>query len=279
VSGLHLRWQRDALFRPPPYSGAKHNIWLAAVVSVSLFVASIAAATVFHAELEYPVVVYVNTFTTAYPALDYAMTALTKVDLTQGVVLVAMVWWLWSAKSAAERPRLLMGVAAASAAALVSRALQIVLPTHLRPLHDPALHLLLPLNLAPATFNHFNSFPSDHASLLFGIAAAIWIIDRRVGVAALLWASVVVFSRVYEMIHFPSDIVGGAALGVFAVCVSQNRMVLAGGRLLLRWERRSAAWFYMTAFVASYLVATMFDGVRMLGKGAFKMVLLHFLNT
>lgn len=279
VSGLRSRRHEESPFRLIPCSVPKLNPWLAPVISVCIFLASIPVATVLHTELEYPFILHVNTFAQVYPVLDYAVTALTKVDLTQGVVLVAMVWWLWPAKSDEDRSTLVMGVAAASVAALVSRALQIVLPTHLRPLHDPALHLLLPLNVDPDQLNHYNSFPSDHAALLFGIAAAIWIVDRRIGIAALLWAAVVVFSRVYEMLHFPSDIVGGAALGIFAVCVSQNRIVLAAGPPLLRWERRFTSWFYVAAFVASYLVATMFDGVRSLGKGVVNVLVAHFLNT
>lgn len=266
-------------FRLVQSSTTRHNVRLAAIVSVGLFLASIPAATVFHSGLEYPVLLSVSNFAQSYPALDYAITALTKVDLTQGVVLVAMVWWLWSAKADEHRAPLLMGVVAASVASLTSRALQIMLPTHLRPLHDPALHLPLIPDIDPSGFNHFNSFPSDHASLLFGIAAAIWIADRRIGIAAMLWAAIVVFSRVYEMLHFPSDVVAGAALGVFAVSVAQHRIVLAAGVSVLRWERRAAPWFYMTAFVGSYLVATMFDGVRTLGKGAFKMLVVHLLNT
>lgn len=262
-----------------PRLSVKQGLWLGASVSVGVFLASVLVASVFHRAWEYPLVQFLDSFAQVYPAFDLVVRALTKLNLPQGVVLVAIVWWLWAARSETDRVCLLAGVGAASVAALTSRALQIVLPTHLRPLHDPALHLLLPLKVNPDVFNHWNAFPSDHSSLLFGLAATIWLVDRRIGVAAFLWATVIDLGRVYEMLHFPSDIVGGAALGVFAVYVAQNRAVLAGGRWLLRWETRAAPWFYMAAFLASYLVATMFDDVRMMGKGAAKVLVAHFLNT
>jgi undecaprenyl-diphosphatase len=57
------------------------------------------------------------------------------------------------------------------------------------------------------------SFPSDHATAAFAIATAVLLRDRRLGVVVLAFAVVLAAGRVALGVHYPSDVVGGAALG------------------------------------------------------------------
>lgn len=57
------------------------------------------------------------------------------------------------------------------------------------------------------------SFPSDHATLGFAVAVMIWQYNRKVGAWLLLLAFVLAFSRIFVGAHYPSDVLGGAALG------------------------------------------------------------------
>jgi len=59
-------------------------------------------------------------------------------------------------------------------------------------------------------------FPSDHATAAFAIAVAIMLRDRRWGTVALAFATVLAIGRVAMGVHYPSDVLGGAALG--AIC-------------------------------------------------------------
>ena len=56
-------------------------------------------------------------------------------------------------------------------------------------------------------------FPSDHATAAFAIAVAILLRDRRWGAVALAFACVLAVGRVAMGVHYPSDVLGGAALG------------------------------------------------------------------
>jgi undecaprenyl-diphosphatase len=60
------------------------------------------------------------------------------------------------------------------------------------------------------------SFPSDHATAAFAIAVALFLRNRRVGWVALAMASVISLSRVAVAVHYPSDVLGGAVIGVLA---------------------------------------------------------------
>ena len=58
------------------------------------------------------------------------------------------------------------------------------------------------------------SFPSGHTlSSVIG-ATVLTKTDRRFGWAAIPLAAVIAFSRLYLFVHFPSDILAGAILGV-----------------------------------------------------------------
>ncbi|MBU2613502.1 phosphatase PAP2 family protein [Patescibacteria group bacterium] len=58
------------------------------------------------------------------------------------------------------------------------------------------------------------SFPSGHTGVSFAIASALFAIDRRLGLAALFIALFVALGRVAVGVHFPSDIIGGVAVGI-----------------------------------------------------------------
>ena len=178
--------------------------------------------------------------------LDRVAQVLTVSQLLQGVALVAMLWYLWFATNDTDtRARLLAGIAAAACAGFLSRVLQLVLPTHPRPLHTEALGFVMPAGVAPETLNHFNSFPSDHGAVFFGLAIVVWSNRPRLGLAAFAWAAIVDFARVYEGYHYPSDILGSIGLGLLAVSLFHHPSVHRLACRVVAVEQIHRSWFYL----------------------------------
>ena len=62
-----------------------------------------------------------------------------------------------------------------------------------------------------------SSFPSNPAAVVFAIATTVWFGHRKIGWFFYSLAFLMCFARVYVGVHYPLDIIGGAALAVFMV--------------------------------------------------------------
>ena len=73
---------------------------------------------------------------------------------------------------------------------------------------------------ALVTKPHDSSFPSGHTVNVFACATAIFLEHKKAGIFALIVASLVAFSRMYNCMHYPTDVLAGVVIGVgFAVLV------------------------------------------------------------
>jgi membrane-associated phospholipid phosphatase len=241
---------------------------LPVAIGGALFMSCAAIAAMRQREWEYPVIRVMNVYADHSALFDRLMHALTTRDLLQGVIFVSLLWCLWfSTAEIANRARLLTGTVAAACSGIVSRVLQLVLPTHLRPLHTQALGFVLPIGVTPDALNHFNSFPSDHGAVFFALSFVIYRERRALGLAAFAWATVLDVARIYEGYHFPSDIVGSIGLALIMVSLFDSHRIHQMACRAIAWEHVRRAPFYLLAFLLTYQIATLFDDVREIGRG------------
>lgn len=63
------------------------------------------------------------------------------------------------------------------------------------------------------------SFPSGHSMNGFTAAVTILFYDKRWGIAAIILASLIAFSRLYNFVHFPTDVFAGVVIGTVVACL------------------------------------------------------------
>lgn len=199
------------------------------------------------------------------PSVDNAVRVLTDWNLFRagwlGCVLIS-IWF--TSRDAFVRLKLLAGIGGIILATGLSKALQSVLPVHPRPfVMADELGYHMPANL----FTHWgdgNSFPSDTSTAYFALAAVVYSLSRRLGIAAFAWVAIVIaMPRIYLLYHWPSDIVAGAALGIATVTLVQHyRHNIALLLRTLEFEQARAALFYPLFFLAIYEIVDSFHALE-----------------
>ncbi|MBP1966605.1 undecaprenyl-diphosphatase [Paenibacillus aceris] len=85
------------------------------------------------------------------------------------------------------------------------------------------------------------SFPSDHAIGAFVIATSIWLYRRKDGRLWLALAACIAFSRIWTGVHYPSDVLAGAFIGMAAAVLVQQ--LFKRSSLALKWFMQVIQWY------------------------------------
>ncbi|MBL8251280.1 MAG: phosphatase PAP2 family protein [Candidatus Competibacter sp.] len=197
--------------------------------------------------------------------------------LLKGGVILAIAWWLWfkdDERQPVHRQHIILTFVGCIIGMIAARVLSMGLPFRLRPIHDESSGFVLPYGVSPAVLDGWSSFPSDHAVLFFALSAGLLFISRKAGIIALLYTALVIsFPRVYLGMHYPTDILAGAAIGIL-IALLANIYLMRVERLkaVANWSYSSPGVFYPFLFLFSYQVADMFDNSRALLRAGLKLV-------
>jgi undecaprenyl-diphosphatase len=272
---------------PPPIK-ASPRVFFVAACCVSLVVCLIALRHFFLHIAAWPqgwfnsfdagIVRYVNQFGNRWGWFNPVARIVFDHNLLKDGPMVFLFWIAFfsrtgSAEDILERRRKIAAtVSLALFGVVLARIVAMVLPFRERPLRTPALHFQSPHILSSSVLYGWSSFPSDHAVLLVTLAVGLLMVSRPLGSIALFYTFAVnIFLRVYVGLHWPTDLLAGAAIGAGLASIVA---VAAYRNFIWRWVMKcwqfSPGVFAAFIFVLSYEVIDMFEGPLTLAKALLK---------
>ena len=150
----------------------------------------------------------------------YLFNALGENPLIRGAPIFICLLYVWFSKAdIPHKSKILLGIFGVSIAVLISIFCQSHLNSHIRPILDTSLAIANPNEWDIDMFQkRIYSFPSDTATVYFGLSFIVFLENRKLGTACLVWAIFTAgITRVATGIHYPSDILAGIILGCSVV--------------------------------------------------------------
>ncbi|KAB7648807.1 phosphatase PAP2 family protein [Polymorphobacter fuscus] len=199
--------------------------------------------------------------------LDYLMTQVFSAPTYKMLPIVMCLVVIWFRRDTPRRAAIL-AVAGGGVALVIARVTQNLGPYRPRPLHNPDLGLVDAYGQSPVALFEWSSFPSDHAALVFALSAGIWVGSRGLGAFAFAWSTLIVcLPRLYLGLHYASDLLGGALIGLGSVwLVARLRIdVFLLARVAALYSHRPGV-ANVIAFVLLFQLATLFNDLRLGGR-------------
>jgi len=78
----------------------------------------------------------------------------------------------------------------------------------------------LSLPIDPLFIKHASSFPSGHAAFFFAFSVIVYRYNPRLGIASFVLSTLVCIARIAAGVHYPSDIIVGAGIGLLAAALT-----------------------------------------------------------
>jgi len=216
-------------------------------------------------EFDLRILYYFNSFANHSVNLDKMFWFFTRNPLVTGGFSFTLFWYAWFRnKHAEDQEFLFCGLVATLISLVAARILALSLPFRLRPMHNPALHFQLPYGVDPSGLIGWSSFPSDHATVFFCLAAVFWFVSRPLGLLAMCHAIfIIAIPTIYTGIHYPTDAIAGALLGI----AGANLCKIASFRKSVTrpafyWMGKDPGLFYAFLFLCTFEIAELFQSIR-----------------
>jgi membrane-associated phospholipid phosphatase len=188
-------------------------------------------------------------------------------------------WYFWyqpGSRQNERRDAVICLIVGALVALVANRGLSGLLPFRIRPMYAEGITFYPLAGTSTRVYENWSSFPSDNATFFFALATGIYFMCRALGAYLFVHAVLLVcLPRVYAGIHYPSDIVVGAAIGIVTIIpvmtISRTRRLFFCQHIR-QWADIYAGLFAALFFVVTFEMAVLFDDVRFVFIGVARLL-------
>jgi undecaprenyl-diphosphatase len=171
--------------------------------------------------------------------LDRAVEFLGQYGLVAAVAVLLLVsWWRVARRQGDDAPSAVAGVVWAGLAGLIAVLLNVPVRGLVQRPRPAVDHQNLDvLQHGASGF----SFVSDHSALTMAVGVGLFMVNRRAGLTGIALAMLEGFTRVFVGVHYPTDVIGGFALGTATALLLAPLAMLLLGPLMSALARTRAA--------------------------------------
>jgi undecaprenyl-diphosphatase len=162
-------------------------------------------------QLDTTIVIFLNSIANASPFLGY-LAVFCAVYLPYALCVILLAYVFLDTKNENKRGHVaLVALLAGLVARYVVKYFIVLWYAFSRPYVGlTEITLLIP----PILTEELKTFPSGHALFFFALSAVLYIYDKRLGTFFFIASFVMGIARITAGVHYPSDIIGGAVIGI-----------------------------------------------------------------
>ena len=175
--------------------------------------------------------------------------------------IFGFLWYRRDDHESLRRETLIITLLAVPLSLVLNRAVSTLVPFRDRPVYGVGGNS--PSVDYPIDLENWSSFASDHATFMFAIAAGFWLISKQWGLLFGLVGAIVALGRVFVGIHYPSDILAGALIGIGTTLTLDRELVRKRiAAPLLGLKSRYPSYFYGLLFLGLAELSVGFPNTR-----------------